>query len=250
MYAYNQYRHESKKWFSRVYLLFVNVLLLAIAVVVMVAGYSVLKVVTDNETQFLSDNVIHLSKGTGIGLLTVGAIIASISLVGSIGACRRHNGALKFYIFGMIIFFLVILVLGIKFIIELKGNANRWNDMTVSDWRLLDDYHKDMYQTTFTCCGFNDNKATIYGGRVLFDAFGRDKNFCTAPSYLKDALNCQDGGNAWYHVYLVATWTTFIALIIFLVTGIGAADQSKLRSVDVGYQVVATQQGYEMLAKA
>ncbi|KAI9332054.1 hypothetical protein BDR26DRAFT_899031 [Obelidium mucronatum] len=129
MYAYTQYRHESKKWFSRVYLLFANVLLLALAVVVMVSGYAVLKVVTDDEN-----------------LLTVGSIIAVFSLVGSIGACKRHNGALKFYIFGLIVFFFVILGCGIKFIMELKANSTRWNDMSLESWKNLDNYHKDMYQ--------------------------------------------------------------------------------------------------------
>ncbi|KAJ3073326.1 hypothetical protein HDU98_001808 [Podochytrium sp. JEL0797] len=243
MYDYAQYRHESKKWFSRVYLICVNVILFGLAVGVILGGAAILKVVTDDPEQFDSVTVISMSRDIAIALLACGSILTILSLIGTIGACTRHTLALKTYIFGILLYFLAALVGGIIFLVKLSRNSAAWSVLGEAGWMGFSDYQRDMYQTIYTCCGFSTDHTDVYTAAPLFDIAGRTTNQCATPSIVASSMNCYDGGNMWYHAYTVASWSLFVAVLVFLITAIGAADHSKMRTSDVGYQVVVELEG-------
>ncbi|KAJ3264334.1 hypothetical protein HDU77_008766 [Chytriomyces hyalinus] len=243
MYEYHQFRHESKKWFSRVYLLFINAILFALAVFVMIAGWAVIKLANDNSNNVLAENVVGTAKGTGIAMMTVGSIIIVSSLVGSIGGCTRDNKMLKPYIAIMGLLFITVLAGGIYFLVRLTADSKKWNQLGLNDWNAFTDYQKDMYQTSYGCCGFNDDHAGNYAGAPLFDVTSRTSNNCAAGSAtFTSSYGCSATGNAWYRVWLIISGSVFAGLLLVLLTGIGAADQAKRRASDVGYQVTGMYQ--------
>ncbi|KAJ3224422.1 hypothetical protein HDU81_008562 [Chytriomyces hyalinus] len=251
MYEYHQFRHESKKWFSRVYLLFINSILFALAIFVMIAGWAVIKLANDNTNNLLTENVVGTAKGTGIAMMVVGSIIIVTSLVGSIGGCTRENKMLKPYIAMMGLLFIAVLAGGIYFLVRLTGDSKKWKDLGLNDWNAFTDYQKDMYQTSYGCCGFNDEHAGNYGGSPLFDIPSRPTNGCaTNTSTYTSSYGCSEIGNAWYRVWLIISGSVFAGLLLVLLTGIGAADQAKKRAVDVGYQVTGSYHPMDTIPQA
>ncbi|KAJ3119357.1 hypothetical protein HK100_000350 [Physocladia obscura] len=237
MYKYTQFRHESKKWFSRVYLVLINFLLFGLACVLLVAGVAILKVTNDDYAS-LSDNIITLSKGIAYGLLATGSLIVLLTLTGSIGACTRHNFSLNIYIFGMAIIFIAALAGGIHFLIQLRNNANQWSNLTISDWNSFTDSDRDTDQFLFSCCGFGADQTNIYSGAPLYDSSSRSENSCASSAYVATAPNCYDSGNSFYREYTIISGIVFGGILLFVLTGIASADNAKFRMVDVGYQVV------------
>ncbi|KAI8607625.1 Tetraspanin family-domain-containing protein [Chytriomyces sp. MP71] len=260
MYQYSQYRHESKKWFSRVYLVFINTVLLTLSVFVMIGGWVVYKIASDNvnvrnsplshfshilltvdelHQQYVSESVVGLPRGVGLALLIVGAFILLTTIAGSIGACTRDNRALKPY---MAIIGLVLLATacgGIYFLVKLEQNAANWSSLTIDKWNSdLNDYHRDMYQSIYACCGFDDKHTGAYTGAPLFDVDRRKAQECAVGSqYLSEAYGCLSAGNGWYRVYTIISGSVFAALLLVLLTAIGAADNARERASDIGYQV-------------
>ncbi|KAJ3291871.1 hypothetical protein HDU79_001978 [Rhizoclosmatium sp. JEL0117] len=237
MYQYAQYRHESKKWFSRVYLVLVNLALFGFAIALIIAGIAVMKVAAGG-ADTIGRSVISISREMGIAVTAVGAILMLFTVAGTMGAITRHNLALKFYIFGIMVGFVIVLAGGIWFIIMVRNNANKWANQNLGDWKAYTDFQKDTYQVLYTCCGYGPDKNGPYLGAPLFDASGRtDGNQCAQNQYFKDAMNCYDGGNAWHHVYTVVSSVLLAGISIFLLTAVGAADNAKMRKSDIGYQV-------------
>ncbi|KAI8615895.1 Tetraspanin/Peripherin [Chytriomyces sp. MP71] len=192
MYQYSQYRHESKKWFSRVYLVFINTVLLTLSVFLMIGGWVVYKIASDNVDQYVSENVVGLPRGVGLALLIVGAFILLTTIAGSIGACTRDNRALKPYIAVIGLVLLATVCGGIYFLVKLEQNAAHWSSLTIDKWNSdLNDYHRDMYQAIYACCGFDDAHSGTYTGAPLFDMDRRKAQECAVGSqYLSEAYGC------------------------------------------------------------
>ncbi|KAJ3193697.1 hypothetical protein HDU82_002730, partial [Entophlyctis luteolus] len=238
LYPYTVFRHESKKWFSRTYLVLINLILFAFAIVLILAGVAIRRVTSDQYAQY-SANIVSLSDDVATALFVVASFLIIVTLSGSVGACTRHNHALKFYIFAMFVLFIAALGGGIYFLVKLRNNATAWDSVSVGDWSAFTDAEKDTYQVLFTCCGYTStNASTIYTGVPMFESAYRTENSCADSAYVTAAAGCYDAGNAYYHLFTVVSGAIFAGILLFILTGIGAADQAKLRTGDVGYQVV------------
>ncbi|KAJ3342244.1 hypothetical protein HDU83_006188 [Entophlyctis luteolus] len=242
------------------YLVLINLILFAFAIVLILAGVAIRRVTSDQyavsslllvspfviRTFFAVSWFLHNTAILGkhrITLRRCGDCVASfliiVTLSGSVGACTRHNHALKFYIFAMFVLFIAALGGGIYFLVKLRNNATAWDSVSVGDWSAFTDAEKDTYQVLFTCCGYTStNASTIYTGVPMFESAYRTENSCADSAYVTAAAGCYDAGNAYYHLFTVVSGAIFAGILLFILTGIGAADQAKLRTGDVGYQVV------------
>ncbi|KAJ3356549.1 hypothetical protein HDU83_000900 [Entophlyctis luteolus] len=139
----------------------------------------------------------------------------------------------------MVVLFVAALGGGIFFIVKLRNNAYAWDSVVIEDWLAFTNAEKDTYQMLYTCCGYTPtNGSTIYTGVPMFEAAYRTANACADAAFVANAAGCYDAGNAYYHLFSVVSGAVFAGILLFILTGIGAADQAKLRAGDVGYQVV------------
>ncbi|KAJ3106293.1 hypothetical protein HDU96_008284 [Phlyctochytrium bullatum] len=251
---------ENKKYFSRTWLIIVNVLaflsslvIVALGIMVVIASSNASKTISgadSEEAKKAQENVYTFLKITGaiVGVLlflldgtllnhlhppqqlaVYGFFVLLTSVFGIVGACTRNSGILSCYI-GTVAVSLVFTIAGMIYtLVTLSKKKNDWSNMTLDTWKAYDDYERYLYQFQFQCCGFNmvDGKRTaVYTGiPSAFQSVGYDYSCSTTVD--SSIAVCQEAAVEYFRKASISQGVVSAIAALLLVTCIGAAVQAR-----------------------
>ncbi|KAJ3089110.1 hypothetical protein HDU96_003901 [Phlyctochytrium bullatum] len=226
---------ESKKIFSRVWLVIINLIAFLLSIGITTLG--VLTLVWANTASQSVDvngaadvNVEDVKKAVydmlriiGWALAIYGAFILLTSLFGMIGGCTRNEGVLSCYISTVVVDILLTIGVAIYACVTLLNKKKEWEDMSEATWKGYTDSQKYFYQVQFRCCGFNANQSFPYLGQPIF----KDVDFSCAANNYTTVPGCQTAATDFYKRMVLYDGVGAGVIFIILLTCVGAAHQAR-----------------------
>ncbi|KAJ3034870.1 hypothetical protein HDV00_004558 [Rhizophlyctis rosea] len=165
-------------------------------------------------------------------LLGVGAYLAVTSIVGCVGGCTRSGGALKLYIFALVLAVLATIGGGAYGIYKIHNEVGEWNSISSAQWAAASVQDKDLLQVAFDCCGWTSYQDAYTGPHVIFDnSTTTITNICADRSSSEaQGPYCQEkGANAFMASRKWAIISVAIVSIFLILSIIAAAVSLKRR---------------------
>ncbi|KAJ3214595.1 hypothetical protein HDU67_001460 [Dinochytrium kinnereticum] len=230
---------ESKKIFSRTFLVIINLLAFLTSIGVIILGAVVIKSAksaSEKSSKNLNESAVDISgvetsvynllRAIGITLIIYGSFILLTATCGFFGACTRRSGLLSCYISSLVFDVILTLAVTIYTLVVLIGKMNEWDKYTVVDWNGFNNAQKDYYQLSFGCCGFDQKNNLPYLGESHFV----DSNNCTTAAIeAKTYLGCQMAGHNYYYMLTIYNAIASSVVMAILLASIGAAHQTRKR---------------------
>ncbi|KAJ3214596.1 hypothetical protein HDU67_001461 [Dinochytrium kinnereticum] len=228
---------ESKKIFSRTFLVIVNLLAFLASGAIIFLGSLILrsaKSASEKSASNLNDNTIDVSgvqsavfnllRAIAITLIVYGAFILLTAVCGFFGACTRNNGLLGCYISTLVFDVILTIAVAIYSIVVLVNRMKEWDNYSVTDWTGFNDAQRDYYQLSFGCCGFDESNSNAYTGESFF----LEANNCTTAAITaKTYPGCKQAGHDYYYRFALYDGIGSAVILVILLCCISAAHHAR-----------------------
>ncbi|KAJ3112664.1 hypothetical protein HDU96_004324 [Phlyctochytrium bullatum] len=258
--------HESKKYASRIWLIIINILVLACGAFTIFSGVILVKNggrsdmqrnnatykdVKDfgkgKSTTFEKSQFEIFVKDIGIVFIVYGAFLLITAIAGITGACTRNNGFLTCFIAGCTFVFLLTLGVAIMSLVNLSNRLKNWSRLDALAWRAASNEDKDLAQWVFDCCGFSKGDNLAYRGPPLYE--GQPPNKCAnlagtnGTTKASDIIGCHEAGQTFWSAQILFVSIAGGIILIILSTLICSAANSRRSYLADLARIKAGQQG-------
>ncbi|KAJ3113366.1 hypothetical protein HDU96_003502 [Phlyctochytrium bullatum] len=237
---------ESKKFVSRGWLLFINIVGTIIAIAIVIVGaylrrnagkwsgfvgdktrelaQTVNSSIADNKlgsadkdiSNFQND-IRKIIDAVALALIIYGSYLLLMAFTGIVGACTRNIVFLSIHI-GAVAISLATWLSGAGYFLRYFYNERTmWDTMTPSKWQ-QDDLQRWSWQDTYECCGLDSPKSFPYTESLVID--GVELNPCRETSSLP---GCRPTAQNQWNKVLLYTWIVYAGMATILITSIMCA---------------------------